>query len=271
MTLQHPLSGIRVVEIGDRLAVAYCGKLLRDAGADVVKLERGQGDPWRQYRPVGAGMPKAHATSGFFGYLAGGKRSVVVSDASPLPDQLVASADIVVVAASPAEAGHLGVDVPALVAAAPKCVVVTVSSFGWTGPWVEYPATEFTLQGWCGSIGSRGVPERPPISAGGDLGEFIAGGYAAFFALAAHYGAVSGGPGSHVDLSVLEAMTSSMQTFGWLRKDVAGLQSFARTTEVPSIESAKDGYVGVSMATDQQWLDFCAMVDCPQLADIAEL
>lgn len=271
MSLPQPLSGLRIVEIGERIAAAYCGKLLRDAGATVVKFERPSGDPLRRYRPVGGGDLPPGIDGPFFTYLAGGKRSVTVADAAPLPGELVAGADIVVLAASRAQAESMGIDVAKLTAAAPQCVIVTISDFGWTGPCAEYPATEFTLQAWCGSIGSRGAPERPPIAVGGDLGEFIAGSYAAFFALAKYLGAVSGGAGGHVDLAVLEAMTSSMQTFGWLRADVAGLSAFSRSTEVPSIEAAKDGYVGVSMATGQQWLDFCAMVGCPQLAGNPEL
>lgn len=241
------------MEIGDRLAAAYCGKLLRDAGADVVKVESPAGDRLRTDEPA------------FFAFLNGGKRSLAIDgDATRL---LCRDADVVVLAASPGEARRLGCDLAAMRKAAPGCVVVTVSNFGWTGPWAEYPATEFTLQGWCGSIGSRGVPERPPLAAGGDLGEFIAAGYAAFFALSAHYG----GSGDHLDLSVLEAMSSSMATFGWLRRDVAALTSFSRSTEVPSVERAKDGYVGVSMATDTQWESFCAMVGCAELAAEAGL
>ena len=245
--MAHPLSGVRVVEIGDRIAAAYAGKLLRDAGADVIVVEPDGGSPLRR-------------SGQFFDYLAGGKRSVVATAGQV--ESIAAAADIVVLAASPAEARQRGIDCSAVHTAAPGAVVVAVSNFGWTGPWAEYPATEFTLQAWCGSTGSRGEPERPPIAAGGDLGEFVAGGYAAFFGLAALYGA----PGAQVDLSVLEAMAVSMQTFGWLRTDVAGLTSFNRSTEVPSIERCKDGYVGVSMATDTQWESFCAMVGCPELA-----
>ena len=245
--MPHPLSGIRVVEIGDRIAAAYCGKLLRDAGADVIVVEPEGGSPLRR-------------SGHFFDYLAGGKRSVVA--AAGQAQRVAAAADIVVLAASPAEARRRGIDCRALHTATPGTVVVTVSNFGWTGPWAEYPATEFTLQAWCGSTGSRGEPDRPPIAAGGDLGEFIAGGYAAFFGLAGLFGAA----GAEVDLSVLEAMSASMQTFGWLRTDVAGLTSFSRSTEVPSIERCKDGYVGMSMATGKQWQSFCAMVGCPELA-----
>ena len=139
--MPHPLSGIRVVEIGDRIAAAYCGKLLRDAGADVIVVEPEGGSPLRR-------------SGHFFDYLAGGKRSVVATAGQA--QRVAAAADIVVLAASPAEARRRGIDCRALHTTTPGAVVVTVSNFGWTGPWAEYPATEFTLQAWCGSTGSRG-------------------------------------------------------------------------------------------------------------------
>ncbi|GAY14868.1 CoA transferase [Mycobacterium sp. shizuoka-1] len=250
------LSGIRVLEIGDRIATAYCGKLLRDAGADVVMLEPPRGHRLRTYRP--AGVTPSAGDSPFFAFLAGGKRSVT---GATIPPELVACADIVILGATPAQATEMGWTADTVPA---TTSVITVSDFGWTGPWTELPATEFTLQAWCGSTGSRGEPDRPPIAVGGDLGEFIAGSYAAFFALAAHRG---GG----FDMSVLEAMTTSMQVFSWLRKELMLLEVVGRSTEVPSVERASDGYVGISMATGQQWQDFCAMVECPDLADIPEL
>lgn len=256
--MTSPLSGIRVVEIGDRIATAYCGKLLRDAGADVVMVEPPEGHRLRRYRPTGV-APTA-GDSPFFAFLAGGKRSIV---SATVPAAVFESADIVILGATPQRAAALGVD-PGLIAGG-ATPVITVSDFGWSGPWTELPATEFTLQAWCGSTGSRGEPERPPIAVGGDLGEFIAGSYAAFFALAAHRG------GDGFDMSVLEAMTTSMQVFSWLRKELMLLEVVGRSTEVPSVERAKDGYVGISMATGQQWQDFCAMVECPDLADVPAL
>ena len=253
-----PLPGLRVVEIGDRLATAYCGKLLRDAGADVVMVETPGGHPLRRYRP--AGVPARDGQSPFFAFLAGGKRSV---SAQTVPAELLACADIVILGATDGRAAELGVDVDGLAA---RRTVLTLSDFGWAGPWTDRPATEFTLQAWCGSTGSRGEPERPPIAVGGDLGEFITGSYAAAIALATHHGG-----GGLADLSALEAMTTSMQVFSWLRKELMLLEVVGRSTEVPSVERAEDGYVGISMATGQQWQDFCAMVECPDLADVPEL
>ena len=263
--MPSPLSGIRVVEIGGRVATAYAGKLLRDAGADVVMLEPPDGHRLRRYHPIGSGPADPVADSPFFAFLAGGKSSAVLAGAATA--DLLTAADIIILGATPAQAAAIGLDQAEIIRLATSSALVTVSDFGWSGPWTEHPATEFTLQAWCGSTGSRGEPERPPVAVGGDLGEFVAGSYAAFFALATHYG----GGRRHVDLSVLEAMTSSMQVFSWLRKGLMLLEVISRTTEVPSVEQAADGYIGISMATAQQWQDFCAMVECPDLADIPDL
>ncbi|MGE2727114.1 CaiB/BaiF CoA transferase family protein [Mycolicibacterium pulveris] len=255
-----PLDDLRVVEISDRIAGAYCGKLLVDAGADVVKVEPAQGDPFRRYTLTGA-VPPAGTDSPLFGYLNAGKRSV-----TSCSDELLARADIVVLTANRAEAPDRGVDLPRLLQTAPHCVVVTVSDFGWTGPWAQRPATEFTLQAASGLTGFRGDPAGPPMSIGGELGEFMGGVWSAYGALALHRRVRTGGPGGHLDMSMLEAVTL-MQSGEWLHSQLLQVPPVRRSVEVPSIERAKDGYVGISMVTGQQWLDFAAMVDCPEFTE----
>jgi len=259
---EAPLAGLRVVELGGRVAAAYCGKLLVDAGADVVKVDQPGGDPLRGRSASGASLD---GDGPLFRYLSAGKAH------GGDPDELVAAADVVVLAASPAGAARLGVDVAAVRAANPVAVLVTISDFGWTGPWAERPATEFTLQAWCGATGFRGVPERPPVSVGGGVGEYLGGVCAAAGALAAQRRAAASGAGDHVDVSLLECMTLAMQAFEWLHVRLMDLPSFARSIEVPSIEPAKDGWVGTSMVTGQQWLDFASMVGQPRLAEDSEL
>ena len=79
-----------------------------------------------------------------------------------------------------------------------------------------------------------------------------------------------GGPGGHLDMSMLEAITL-MQSSEWLHSQLLRRPPVKRSVEVPSIEPAKDGYVGISMVTGQQWLDFAAMVDCPEFTEIPQL
>ncbi|OBF49111.1 acyl-CoA transferase [Mycobacterium sp. 852002-53434_SCH5985345] len=264
-----PLHDLRVVEISDRIAGSYCGKLLVDAGAQVCKLEPPQGDWLRRYSATGSPVPDGKS-SPFFAYLNAGKRSMTYRpDAGRLSAELSA-ADVVVVTAGREQAAALGVDPQRLLAQCPRAIIVTISDFGWTGPYADRAASEFTLQAWAGSPGFRGDPAGPPIAIGGDLGEYMGGVYAAFGVLAVRRRVERGGPGEHLDLSMLEALTA-MQSSEWLHSQLLRVPPIRRTLEVPSIEPAKDGYVGITMVTGQQWLDFVAMVECPQLEEIEQL
>jgi crotonobetainyl-CoA:carnitine CoA-transferase CaiB-like acyl-CoA transferase len=259
-----PLVDLRVVEISDRIAGAYCGKLFVDAGADVVKVEPVTGDPLRRFTATGA-VPSKGTDAPLFSYLNSGKRSVTAAS-----DDLVASADVVIVAGTRAASIERGFDPQGLLDVSPRSVVVTVSDFGWTGPWSDRPATEFTLQAWSGLTGFRGDPAGPPISIGGELGEYMGGACAAYGALALRRRVRRGGPGGHLDMSMLEAITL-MQSSEWLHSQLLNVPPVRRSVEVPSIEEASDGYVGISMVTGQQWLDFAAMVDCEELTEIPDL
>jgi crotonobetainyl-CoA:carnitine CoA-transferase CaiB-like acyl-CoA transferase len=248
-----PLDDLRVVEISDRIAGAYCGKLLVDAGAEVVKVEPLAGDPLRRFTATGAVLSEG-TDSPLFSYLNAGKRSVTAAS-----DELLASADVVITTPR----GDL-------VDTSPQCVVISISDFGWTGPWSNRPATEFTLQAWSGLTGFRGDPAGPPISIGGELGEYMGGACAAYGALALMRRVRRGGPGGHLDMSMLEAITL-MHSSEWLHSQLLQVPPIKRSIEVPSIEEASDGYVGISMVTGQQWLDFAAMVDCQELTEIPDL
>jgi crotonobetainyl-CoA:carnitine CoA-transferase CaiB-like acyl-CoA transferase len=206
----------------------------------------------------------------FFSYLNAGKRSLTITEDPERYRAQLAAADVVILTAGPSGAAALGIDPQRLLADSPQTIVVTISDFGWTGPYADRAATEFTLQAWSGSLGFRGDPAGPPIAIGGDLGEYMGGVYAAFGALAVRRRVESGGPGEHLDLSMLEAITA-MQSSEWLHSALLRVPPVRRTLEVPSIEPAKDGYVGITMVTGQQWLDFLAMVECPQLEEIDQL
>ncbi|MFZ0907567.1 MAG: CoA transferase, partial [Mycobacterium sp.] len=169
-----PLDDVRVVEISDRIAGSYCGKLLVDAGAEVRKIEPPQGDPLRGFSASCSPMPD-EADSPLFGYLNAGKRSLTWSGSDGRLRDELASADIVVMTATRSQAAGLGIDPQRLLADNPRAVVVTISDFGWTGPYAERAASEFTLQAWSGLTGFRGDPAGPPIAIGGDLGEYMGG------------------------------------------------------------------------------------------------
>lgn len=253
------LRGARVLDLSTEIAGPYCTKVLADAGADVVKAEPPGGDPLRTWTSAGPGT--APGTGVLFRYLNGGKRSVLTTD--PDLSRLSASADIIVTDGAPpfAPLAHQ--------------VAVCLSPFGLNGPWAERPATEFTLQAWCGSTGNRGLPQRDPVYAGGRLGEWIAGAYAAAAASSFHRGAVDTGAGTVLDVSLFECMCLTMNTYTTIFASFLGWREPppgpVRTIETPSIEPTEDGYVGFCTITAQQFQDFLLLIDRADLLADSEL
>ena len=233
------LDGVRVVELSDGIPGGYCAKLLTDAGAETVKVEAPAGDGLRR-----------EGSGALFEFLNASKRSVHTGW-----EELAAGAHVLV--------ADRAVDPEALWRANPSLVVVTITPFGCDGPWADRPATEFTLQAWCGSTGQRGLPEQPPLSAGGRIGEWVAGTYAAVGALAALREARRCGQGEHVDVALFDCMAVTMVTYPSVFASLAGwppLVGTGRTVEVPSIEPCADGYVVFTTNSAQQFDDFLAMI-----------
>jgi crotonobetainyl-CoA:carnitine CoA-transferase CaiB-like acyl-CoA transferase len=247
------LRGARVLDLSTEIAGPYCTKLLADAGADVVKVEPREGDPLRTWTSAGPGT--AVGTGVLFDFLNTSKRSILKSDGDL--DALAAAADIVVV------------DGPLPFPRLPHQVVVSLSPFGLAGPWADRPATEFTLQAWCGSTGNRGLPQRDPVYAGGRLGEWIGGAYAAAAAASFHHGARVTGAGTHLDVSLFECMCLTMNTYATIFASFLNWREPppgpVRTIETPSIEPTEDGYVGFCTITAQQFQDFLVLIERPDL------
>jgi crotonobetainyl-CoA:carnitine CoA-transferase CaiB-like acyl-CoA transferase len=267
-----PLDGLRVLDLSSEIAGPYCTKLLADAGADVLKVEHPDGgDPLRRWsatdRALGDGEPGV-----LFRFLNTSKRSAAIDYTTAAGRaqvlDLAAGADIVVDSFVPGRLESLGLDPPALWSRQPRLTWVSISAFGRGGPWSERAATEFTLQALCGSTAARGTLDRPPIAAGGRLGEWLGGTYAAVAALTAWHGARRDGRGEHVDLSLLEVMALTMAPNTMVWESLAGQPGpFTRTVEIPSIEPARDGWIGFCTITAQQWRDFLVLIERSGLVD----
>src|SRR5438067_2144237 len=225
------LEGVRVVDRTTRIAGPYCTKLLADAGADVV-------------------CAGPHDGGGLSEYLHSSKRALDGDDG-----HLVSAADILV--------ADEDVGVDALWVENRGLVVVTITPFGCDGPWAGRPATEFTLQAACGSTATRGLPENPPLAAGGRLGEWLAGTYAAAGAVAALRSARRSGVGEHVDVAMFDCMAVAMTTFQPVFSSFMGhppMKGTGRAIEVPSIEPTADGYVVFTTNSAQQFESLLLMI-----------
>lgn len=253
------LRGVRVVEWATEISGPYCTKLFADLGAEVIKIESPDGDPFRR-RTFG----DRSDTGPLFNFLNAGKRSII-SSSLPDRDALINSADVFVDSLGPG-----ALDREALLSRAPHLVIVALTPYGLTGPYRDRPSTEFTIQAESGTLALRGRPDQPPIQAGGRVFEWVMASYAAVGALGALRRVQMGGPGEIIDCSLLETCHLSASGFADLYYELAGrppLNVPARQVEIPSIEATADGWVGFNTNTRQQFESFLVMIGRLDLLD----
>ena len=269
------LADLRVVDLSSWIGGAYCTKLLADGGAEVVKVEAPGGDPLRSWSASGAAIP-AKRDGALFNYLHASKQSVVVDPESPADmasvRDLLESAQAVVWSAGSSVAEHPALAPRTIGLEHPHLVVTAISPFGLEGPWSGRAATEFTLQAWSGGIVglARGLPERAPVYVGGQIGEWLAGLFAAIGTLAA--GWRGDARGELVDVSMLESLATCLTYYPVTFNDQLGHPMRRRRfIPTPGVGAASDGLVGLGVGTGQQWLDFCALVEHPEWTEDPKL
>lgn len=190
------LDDVVVLEFATGVAGPYCGKLLADLGARVIKFEPRAGDPLRAAPPVFNGE------SVFFNYLNANKLGVQAEPGSPEFGRLLHHADIVIHSLRGAEADEFEARAVAL---APRAVILSVSPYGRSGEKAGWLATPFTEWATSGFFYFAGDPAREPLSLPGFQAEFHAGLHAGVAALAGLWHARETGEGQRVELSHQEA------------------------------------------------------------------
>jgi crotonobetainyl-CoA:carnitine CoA-transferase CaiB-like acyl-CoA transferase len=268
------LEGLRVLDLSDDVAGAYCAKLLSDAGATVTKVENPQGHALRRWSVTGDVGRDGYDDGALFRFLASSHQSLVLDPTTPSADATVAAlagaSDVVIVSTF---GGHGActeplVDPLALHEAHSELVVVSLSAFGLTGPRASEQSSEFLLQALSGSLHNHGSTEGLPLAVGGGLAEWAMGIYGALGAVSALSARRRSGLGDLVDISGLEALTMTFICYPSVAATMPGGERRRSTyTMTPSIEPCRDGFVGMATITMAQWTTFLDMIERPDLAD----
>lgn len=200
-----PLDGVRVIELGSMYAAPTAGRLLRDFGADVIKVEDpAAGDYARQWQPAHAGQSIG------FARLNSGKRSVGVDLRAPAGRDVVrtlaATADVVVESFRPGRLEAWGLGYEALSADNPRLVLTRVSGFGQSGPYSERPGFGTIAEVTAGYAFLNGWPQTPPTAPPFGFADSIAGISAAFGTSMALFRRGLSGQGSVVDVALYEPL-----------------------------------------------------------------
>ncbi|HWD01761.1 MAG TPA: CaiB/BaiF CoA-transferase family protein [Amycolatopsis sp.] len=212
MTDRGPLTGVRVIELGNFIAAPTAGRLLADFGADVVKIERpGTGDELRRWRLYGGD------TSLLFRALGRNKRSVTLDLRSPegqdVARKLIAKTDVVLENFRPGTLERWGLGPDELKKLNPGLVLVRVSGYGQTGPYRDRPGFGGVAEAVGGLRALTGYPDRPPTRVGVSLADSVAGLYAVIGALMGLLRReCEDGGGEVVDVALYEAVYSLMES-----------------------------------------------------------
>jgi len=269
MTASLPLEGIKVVEIAQALAGPFAGEILAHLGADVVKVERPEGDEARSWGPpftLGGG-PTFHAVNM-------NKRSIVLDLRDPEAvawlKGFIAQADVLVQNLRPGVIEELGLGSDAMLALNPRLVFCSLWAFGGSGPRRLRPGYEPMVQAFAGLFSVNGGDEDPPSRFGAPVLDLGTGMWAALGVLAALHQRVRTGRGAVVDTSLFET------ALGWLSGHIAG---FRFTGDLPSRErtgsrrlvpfqgfQTKNGTVIIAAGNDRLFAKLGAALGHPEWA-----
>jgi crotonobetainyl-CoA:carnitine CoA-transferase CaiB-like acyl-CoA transferase len=264
-----PLAGVRVLDLGTRIAAPFCAGLLGELGAEVIKVEQpGAGDFMREIGPFADGYSLFWAVEGR------GRKSVTLDlrqpDGQALFRTLAARSDIVCENFRPGtlERWNIGPT-----ACDPRLVWVRISTFGQDGPYSPRPGLDRLGIGFGGLMHLTGDPDRPPVRVGVTISDYLTGSFAANAALAALYrrDASGSGDGAVVDaylygavLRVLEWTLAAYDRLGTVRTREGN--RLANSAPLDNYPTADDKFVCIVAGSDTNFSRLCEAMGQPDLA-----
>ncbi len=269
-----PLDGLRVLDLGTRIAAPFCAGLLGEQGAEVVKIEQpGTGDFMREIGPF---APADDGTdySLFWAVEGRGRQSVTLdlrrAEGQDLFRRLAATADVVVENFRPGtlEKWHLAPpDLP------DRLVTVRISSFGQDGPNAPRPGLDRVGIGYGGLLHLTGYPDRPPVRVGVTISDYLTGVFAAQAATAALYARdARGGTGAVIDaalygatLRILEWTLPAYDKLGTIRSREGN--RLANSAPLDNYPTADGKFVCIVAGSDANFARLCKAMDRPDLPD----
>jgi crotonobetainyl-CoA:carnitine CoA-transferase CaiB-like acyl-CoA transferase len=267
-----PLAGLRVLDAARVLAGPFCGQLLADLGADVVKLERpGSGDDTRGWGPPFT----ADGLSAYFLSCNRSKRSLTLDIGTPegqaVFHRLLDASDVLIENFRTDSAEKMGLAPEQLLARHPRLVACSISGFGRTGPLRDAPGYDFAIQAMSGLMGITGPVAGPPFKVGVALADVLTGLYAATAILACLKARERSGHGYAIDLGLLDCALAAQVNVAqaYLTSEtVPPRQGNAHLQIVPyELFETADGYLVLNVGNDSQWRAFCVAAGATELGE----
>ena len=204
--MKRPLDGVRIIDLTRVLAGPFCTLILRDMGAEVIKVEGPEGDEGRAWPPLYKGKSLS------FDVWNRGKKHVSMNlyseTAKELMRELVKVSDVVVENFRPGVMKDMGFDYDKLKLLNPSIILTSISGFGQEGPWATRVANDPVAQALSGFMSITGFPDGPPVKVGNSIGDLVAGMSAAQGVTLALLARGKTGKGQKVEIGMLDVMAS---------------------------------------------------------------
>jgi crotonobetainyl-CoA:carnitine CoA-transferase CaiB-like acyl-CoA transferase len=265
------LEDIRVLDFGRFIACPYCGMLLADMGAEVIRVERPGGEEDRTTGLLGPGGQNMSYPS-----YARNKKAITLrlqrSDkGQEVLADLVKQADVVIHNFSPDAAEMMGLTYPRLSAIRPDIILTAISCFGSEGPYASRQGFDFIAQAMSGALALGGFPDKPPIRAFMNPMDFGTALSAAFGTLLALRHRDRTGEGQEVDLALLRTAVSwnapiiaEADVLGRVRPKIGNRAAYLGPTD---LYACQDGYVFIATIMDTLWRRLARAIGRPDLLE----
>lgn len=274
------LSGIRVLDLSRVLAGPWCGQILADLGAEVIKVERpGVGDDTRGWGPpfMKTSEGESSAEASYYQSANRNKLSVSINIATAEGQELVralaATSDVLIENYKAGSLAKYGLDYDSLSALNPRLVYCSITGFGQTGPRAEEPGYDFIIQGMGGLMSitgeKDGVPGAGPQKVGVAVADVMTGLYSTIAIQAALLAREKTGRGQHCDMALLDVQVATLgnQSQNYLSTGKSpGRQGNAHVNIVPyQVFSARDMDFIIACGNDAQFVALCEAIGLPDL------
>ncbi|AYV45722.1 formyl-CoA transferase [Caulobacter flavus] len=269
---QGPLAGVRVIEMGQLIAGPFCGQVLGDFGAEVIKLEDPKtGDPMRQW-----GRSKPKGLSPWWPVIGRNKKSVTVDlrtdEGRAIARELIATADVVVENFRPGTLEKWGLGYEELARTNPGLVMARVSGFGQTGPYAKRAGYALVGEAMGGLRHITGEPDRNPARAGISIGDSLSGLNAALGVMMALHARHATGKGQVVDAAIYESVLTVMENLiteydltGYIRERSGAVLPGIAPSNVYPTRSGELVLIGANQ--DTLFKRLCELMGRPDLAE----
>ena len=261
--MTRPLDGITVVSLEHAIAAPFCTRQLADLGARVIKVERpGVGDFARAYDQ------RVRGQASHFVWTNRSKESLTLDlkhpDALAVLMTLLSTADVLVQNLAPGATARMGLGYETLSAAFPSLIVCDISGYGDNGPYRDKKAYDLLIQSEAGLLSITGTPDEPS-KAGNSMADIAAGMYAYTGVLAALLQRGKTGKGSHIDVSMLEALSEWMgyplyYAFEGASPPPRTAASHASIYPYGPFQAGDGGTVMLGLQNEREWKVFCEVV-----------